>query len=384
LDRPDVQTGSSARFKTWAAASGILAAAAFTLLVIHAEFQVAPLDAFEPWLDALFLAGLAGLAIALSAERWGPGTPLRIGVVLVAIAVPLLAAEFVTRYIFRDVRSSADGRTYFARRSGPPIAINRLGFREREIGSKQPGRYRIAVVGDSLTWGQGLDVSERFSDVLERSLGSRYEVLNFGIPGDNLPEHLHVLERALAVAPDFVLLQLYINDFETPDMKRPSPHALLPWPALDRRLLPSSALYDMVNDTWAQLQGSTGIVESYVHYMDRNLKDANSPNSRLAFGMLRQFVERTRSAGAASGMVLFPNPGLFGEQYPFAYLHDRVREVCADQGITCLDLRGAFSTFKSPQDMWVSRFDQHPNARANKRAAQEILTTFGGLWQPAR
>ena len=362
----------------------VLAVVAWALLVVHGEFRVTRLDGYESLLVTLFLLGLAGVAITLSAGRFGSAGPLRIGLAVVAVAVPLTAAEFLTRYIFRDVRSSADGRTYFARRSFPPITINHLGFREREVGPKQPGRFRIAIVGDSLTWGQGLEVGERFSELIERSLGARYEVLNFGIPGDNMPEHLQVLERALGVAPDFVVLQLYINDFETTDMQRPGVYPLLPWPALDRWLLPSSALYDIVNDVWAQVQEGTGMVESYVHYMDRNLKDANAPNSRQAFGMLGRFVERTRTAGVPSGIVLFPNPGLFGARYPFAYLHDRVREVCSNEHIPCLDLRGPFSEFKSPQDMWVSRFDPHPNARANKRAAQEMLSAFAGLWQAAR
>jgi len=355
------------------------------LLAIRGEFQIARLAPYESTLDALFLLGLAGVALAWSAERWGSATPLRIALLVTALAVPLTAAELLTRYIFRDVRSSADGRTYFARRGGgPSIRINHLGFREREIEPKSQARYRIAIVGDSLTWGQGLEEGDRFSDVLERSLGARYEVLNFGIPGNNLPEHLQVLEQALSASPDFVLLQLYINDFEMPGMERPSVYALLPWPSLDGWMLPASVLYDMVNDAWSQLQERTGMIESYVHYMDRNLRDPSAPSSRKAFGMLRQFVDRARAAGVASGTVLFPNPGLFGKNYPFGYLHDRVREVCADERITCLDLRGPFSTFKSPQDMWVSRFDQHPNARANKRAAQEILAAFAGVWQPSR
>jgi lysophospholipase L1-like esterase len=378
-----VQSFGTARSRRWAAASVVLAVAAWALLALHGEFKIARLDGYESLLDAVFLLGLVGAALCWSAGRWPAGT-LRVGVVVVALAVPLTAAEGLIRYLFRDVRSSADGRTYFARHNGVPVTINQLGFREREVGPKAPDRYRIAVVGDSLTWGQGLEPRERFSDVLERSLGSRYEVLNFGIPGNNMPEHLQVLERALVVSPDFVLLQLYINDFETPDMERPGPHALIPWPALDGWLLPSSALYDMVNDVWAQLQERTGMIESYVHYMERNLKDPSAPNSRKAFGMLRQFIERARAAGVMSGIVLFPNPGLFGAHYPFGYLHDRVREVCAAEHITCLDMRDSFSTFKNPQDMWVSRFDQHPNARANKRAAQEILAAFAGVWQAAR
>jgi hypothetical protein len=31
--------------------------------------------------------------------------------------------------------------------------------------------------------------------------------------------------------------------------------------------------------------------------------------------------------------------------------------------------------------MWVSQFDAHPNAMANRRAAQEILQTFSPVWR---
>jgi hypothetical protein len=58
--------------------------------------------------------------------------------------------------------------------------VNGLGFRDREIPDKQPERYRIAVVGDSIAWGQGLAAHERFSDRLGESLGARYEVFSGG------------------------------------------------------------------------------------------------------------------------------------------------------------------------------------------------------------
>src|SRR5471030_2565699 len=137
----------------------------------------------------------------------------------------------------------------------------------------------------------------------------------------------------------------------------------------------------MLTDFWSQFQERSGMIESYPHYMQRNLEDPASPNSRKAFGMLRQFIERSRAAGAQSGTVLFPNPGLLGKDYPFGYLHERVRAVCADERVTCLDLRGSLSAgFRNPMDMWVSRFDPHPNARTNQRAAREILAAFGGSW----
>jgi lysophospholipase L1-like esterase len=371
--------------KRLTAASVAMAVLAWILLAIRGEFQVGWLRGYDGSLDVAFVAGLAGIAVSWSIERWGArrvtAIMVRAAVAASATAVTLVAAEFGLRYIFRDVHSSADGRTFFARRGGPSVVVNSLGFREREIAAKSSNRYRIAIVGDSFTFGQGIEERERFSNVLEASLGPRYEVLNFGVPGNDLPEHVEVLGQALRVSPDFVLLQLYINDFETPAMIRPQAHALLPWPTLDYWLLRSSALFDLLNEIWGQLQEATGMVESYAHYMERNLLDPNSANSREAFGLLRQFIERARAAGVPSGTVLFPNPGFLSRNYPFGYLHERVRAVCVGQRISCLDLRAPFAaSFRNPQTMWVSRFDPHPNARANSRAAQEILAAFGEIW----
>lgn len=378
-------TLTAAALRRLTAASVVLAVVSWVLLAIRGEFQAEWLSGYEGLLEALFTAGLVGLAIGWSTERWGASrmraVALRIVVAGVATAATLVVAEYGLRYVFRDVHSSADGRTFFAHRGGPSIRANALGFREREIGAKPSGRYRIAIVGDSFTWGQGIEERERFSNVLEASLGPPYEVLNFGIPGNDLPQHVQVLEQALQVSPDFVLLQLYINDFEASGMVRPQAHALLPWPTLDYWLLQSSALYDLVNDEWGQLQEATGMVESYDHYLERHLRDPNSASSREAFGLLRRFIERAGAAGVPSGMVLFPNPGFLSRNYPFEYLHNRVQAVCADQHITCLDLRSSFAaSFPNPQSMWVSRFDPHPNARANARAAQEILTAFRDTW----
>ena len=295
----------------------------------------------------------------------------------------LVAAEFGLRFWFRHVQTSGNAGDYFARAHPPQVSTNSLGYRDREPGPKDPGRYRIAVIGDSFTWGQGIDASERFTNLLEASLGPGYEVLNFGIPGHDMPEHLQVLDQVLTLHPDFVLLQLFINDFETPQMQRPRPRPLISEDAA-RGWGRSSALYDLANGRWVQIQEATGITETYVHYLDRNLRDPQAPNARLAFGMLRQFVERTTAAGVRAGIVLFPMTdamGPNGSGYPVGFIHDRVRQIAADEHVPYLDLLPAFSTYKDPRSLWVSPFDAHPNAVANKRAADEILRRFGGAWR---
>src|SRR5262249_6648648 len=84
---------------------------------------------------------------------------------IASIAIATLAAEGPARVVFRGVRSSGDARNFFARR-GEPDRINALGYRGPDV-APRGDRYRIAVVGDSLTWGVGLDEDQRYSNVLQ-------------------------------------------------------------------------------------------------------------------------------------------------------------------------------------------------------------------------
>lgn len=68
-------------------------------------------------------------------------------------------AEMASRYIYRDVTTTSYNTGYFAerwrKRNRPQI--NRWGFRERNL-ELHPlvGTCRIALVGDSITYGQGI------------------------------------------------------------------------------------------------------------------------------------------------------------------------------------------------------------------------------------
>ena len=306
---------------------------------------------------------------------------LRVVFRTLVIVAAVVGAEHVARLAYRTASSSGNAGDFIGRHAqGPAIQVNRLGFRDREIPAKQQDRYRIAVAGDSIAWGQGLAAHERFSDRLGELLGARYEVFNFGQPGAQ--DHMDQLAKSLSTSPDFVLLQLYLTAFETEEMQRPRPHPLLPGP-LDRRLEPASMLYDLLGIQWTRLQQELGLVESYEQYLARNLRDPNSPNSRAAFGLLRQFVGRARRTGVPSGIVLFPATdamGPNGSGYPFTYLHERVSALCAEEQIPCLDLLPAFSKVNDPRTMWVSPFDAHPNAETNRRAAYEMLVRFSPIW----
>jgi hypothetical protein len=116
-----------------------------------------------------------------------------------------------------------------------PLRINSAGFRDRERQvRKPPGTYRIAVLGDSVAFGWGVKVKSRFSDVLETFLNdeaptssTRYECLNFAVPGYNSVMELATLrDCGMRYEPDALVLCLVSNDDELPNFVRSEPEVL--------------------------------------------------------------------------------------------------------------------------------------------------------------
>ena len=307
---------------------------------------------------------------------------LRLLTLGVVTALALVAAEFGLRFVFRHAKSSGNARNYIGvAHPVPAVRVNNVGFRDRDVPPRSSA-YRIAVVGDSFTWGQGIEQKERYSDLLEQALGPGYEVFNFGKPGNNMPEHLDVLTQALAIHPDFVLLQLYINDWETPQMERPAMPPLLPTP-LEGTLEGHSLLYDLLVNQIQTLEEKTGLVDNYVAYMARNLRDPNLPNAKQAYGQLAEFFDRAHAAHVGVGAVLFPAPdalGPYGRDYPFGYLHEGTARVCENKQVPFLDLLPIYVTVADPRSLWVDPFDAHPNAISNRMAADAILKRFRSVW----
>ena len=76
-------------------------------------------------------------------------------------------------------------------------------------------RRRIVMLGDSVTWGYGVDDGQTFSDVLERALVNA-DVINMSVSGYGTGEELLLLqEEGLKYAPDTVVLVFCMsNDVE--------------------------------------------------------------------------------------------------------------------------------------------------------------------------
>src|SRR5262245_51692874 len=100
------------------------------------------------------------------------------------------------------------------------ITTNQQGMRNwrREYApGRSAGAYRIALIGDSFVFGFGVEddqvVSARLEDLLNEQGKSRFEVLNFGVPGFGQTEELltyrHKVRR---FAPNAAVLFYFDND----------------------------------------------------------------------------------------------------------------------------------------------------------------------------
>ncbi len=100
----------------------------------------------------------------------------------------------------------------------PPRKTNSHGFRGEEVTvRKAENRYRILMLGDSITAGNGVAWNETFSFLLQQDLNEgmqgRFEVLNLGVSGYNTRQELATLrELGLRFSPDLIVLNVCLND----------------------------------------------------------------------------------------------------------------------------------------------------------------------------
>lgn len=95
------------------------------------------------------------------------------------------------------------------------VKTNSDGFRDREYQrEKTPDTVRIVSLGDSFTWGWGVENNEIYMEVAENILDG-VEILNMGQNGYSTGQELLLLKRAVkAYSPDFVTLGFFINDLD--------------------------------------------------------------------------------------------------------------------------------------------------------------------------
>ena len=97
------------------------------------------------------------------------------------------------------------------------METNNMGFRGRDVGEKEPGTYRIVMLGDSFTMGEGVPDASTFPLLVEEYLnkagGGKYEVVNLGVESYSPVLEYSLLKRVIKqLKPDMVVLNFDMSD----------------------------------------------------------------------------------------------------------------------------------------------------------------------------
>lgn len=349
--------------------------------------------------------------------------PLRVALVLASVALVLGLAEIVASSIggrasFRGLHAVRPGAPWLydlepgasARdEGGISYRINSTGFRDAERTIEKPADvFRIAVLGDSVAFGYGVEVEEGFTAQAEAFFSRavtrpRIEVLNFAVSGYN-PYTETELYRGVVRrhSPDLVLVQFCINDLNDPTlhfgastMRRLGalPELAYPNPAAARAaardpgrlalLCERSALCAAVLGPWAtRTRGPKDADEWRTGFEIRAGPEFETEWAWLG-ARYADLAQSVRADGAEFGIVAFPHAAeLVEERNADADAGSGERSATAAlaalgraAGFEVVDLLPALRRAQASGgplflDVW------HPTIRGHEVAATEIVRTL--------
>lgn len=270
---------------------------------------------------------------------------------------------------------------------------------------KAPGSTRLLVLGDSMTYGTGVDDDETFCARLA-ALDPRLEVINAGVNGYGTSQELLLLqEKGPLVRPDVVVVCVFFNDIGNSYHRRELgftlrdgvlDHAPPPSLAVPKRRRSSplrhSYAYRFLSDRtrWIKdsLRGDQGL--------DLLNCDVSEPAWALHLALLDELVKVGRAGGAKVMVAVIPEQlelypdarpiGLRPDEYT---IYPRLAAWGKTRDVPVLDLAPPLrEAAKTCASGLFYPIDRHPVPEAHAAIAPALLRALGDLgWiapQPVR
>jgi len=276
-----------------------------------------------------------------------------------------------SRYVKRVSANPAIGHEHApgasAHLMGADVAISAQGLRDRDFDpAPPPGRIRIMMLGDSLTFGWGVPGDRTYSKRLEQMLrgsGRDVEVVNTGVGNYNTEmEVAYFLERGIKLKPQYVVLNYFINDAE------PTPRYDVSFVARHSR-----AYVYFASRADAFLRQASMAQHSDWKTYYASLYQQGDGLKRVAAAVAR-LAQRCREEGIALYLANYPelrDP----RDYPFPYVDRAIERIASENGLKYVPLLGAVRELE-PESLWVTRPDPHPSVRAHEAFAQALFRLF--------
>jgi|SRR3989344_184037 len=300
------------------------------------------------------------------------------------------------------------------------IKTNNFGLRDDDYTYDQNVK-KILFLGDSFTFGYGVEKDEIYVEILEDLLGKNYTFLNAGYASGYSPDtaYVYLKEKGLDFNPKFVVLGFFIgNDIDDVGSNE--------WVKIDDDGLPNKIISNQFyidNKNRLRVKGDENVIQnnpfqffykiniflSYKSHLYVFLKDRLKP---LFYELLGQpismensiyanvytndtesFLVKTEKAilgikkllkdnGGEFIIILIPSRDQFSKERDYTYNFTKPNEVLLNFGkendLIVLDLLPHFKNEDNPLEFYYEK-DPHWNSRGHEFAARKIYEELNEL-----
>lgn len=264
------------------------------------------------------------------------------------------------------------------------VSIDSAGLRGPEYERSVPtGTRRILAIGDSQTFGNGLDLADTWPSRLEKLLAGespdrRWEVVNAGISATDTWQHAEWLrEISQRIEFDVAILGFYVNDV-TPRYVTPPARELTN--TLSKRvgyILKRSALFTMAWQVWKMRSTGSSVIDHERHILTGEPDDAVTRGWEEVERSLEAMERDCRALGVPLLLVVIPRRDQVDETEVGTAYNTRIRAIGDRLGIPVADalepLREAFA--RDGRRLFIP-WDGHNTGLANEVIARTILEQF--------
>lgn len=256
-------------------------------------------------------------------------------------------------------------------KEGIEYNINSDGLRDYEQKNIEEDSYKMVILGDSITYGSGVNLEDTYAKVLEKKLNKfgdrKYETFNLGVPGYGTAQEYELLKvKGLNYDPNLIILGYTLND----PMEFNCKINLLNIPIgcrLKGLLLQSKFLF-------------------FVRRSIRNLFPEDDKRHVTSLGLdekkwlraAKPFEDLSRVSKEKNIpvlIVIFPLLKDFNN-YQWLNVHSKIKNISETQGFYVLDMYDYYKDYKS-EDLQINEKDiYHPNKQGHEIAADAIFKTL--------
>lgn len=284
-----------------------------------------------------------------------------------------------------EFRYDNNPRGYFDNNNAVFHKTNSMGFRGEEYTKeKNDNTTRIAFLGDSFTFGEGVRDSDIFSNKIIEKLNNSdeieisYESYNFGVGGYNTEQSVSLLKNfVLDFNPDVVVLGYTLNDAEqrlflvnksTNKVERRAREVNIHEGLPDSKPPETLAYIFRTTKLFWQVTNNRKITEKTIDYYN-GLYIENNKNWITTQNSLREFSAICEEKQIKCYFLMFPLLFELNEDYPFSEIHNKVKTAMTSKDNTVIDVLPSL-LYRDYKDLWVHFTDQHPNELVHEVVAE--------------